>query len=152
MAGTKPAESESGSFDLERFIRAQDPVYSQVLAELRAGRKRSHWMWYVFPQLAGLGHSATARFYALTGPGEASAYLAHPVLGSRLQECSETLLKPRNITAFSVFGYPDELKLRSSMTLFAEVSAPGSVFVRVLDRFFAGQRDSNTLQLLAHRD
>jgi uncharacterized protein (DUF1810 family) len=134
--------------DLDRFVRAQDGVFDTALAELRAGRKRSHWMWYVFPQLDGLGSSPTARAYAISGPGEASAYLAHPVLGPRLSECCSALLDlpaPRDIS--DIMGYPDDLKLRSSMTLFAACAADPALFEQVLTRYYDGP-DERTLALL----
>jgi uncharacterized protein (DUF1810 family) len=137
-------------FDLSRFVSAQQSIYDQALAELRAGRKRSHWMWFVFPQLAGLGHSPTTERYAIKSVAEARAYLAHPVVGSRLVECSEALLSLQGQSASEIFGDPDDLKLRSSMTLFAHVSEPGSVFSRVLDRYYDGEEDPRTLQLLEH--
>jgi len=135
-------------FDLERFVAAQAPVYHRALAELRAGRKASHWMWFVFPQLAGLGHSPTAVYYALSGAEEARAYLAHPVLGQRLRECTEVVLALGTTAAEAVFGGVDALKFRSSLTLFARVSPEGSVYARALTRFFAGQPDAVTLRLL----
>ena len=139
----------SDPFDLKRFVDAQKDDYATALAELRAGRKRSHWMWYSFPQLDGLGFSSTSRFYGIKSRDEARAYLAHAVLGPRLAECAQALLALRGRSASAIFGSPDDLKLRSSMTLFAEVSAPGSPFERVLDQYFEGQRDPKTLALLA---
>lgn len=135
-------------FDLERFLSAQAAIYSRALAELRSGRKRTHWMWFIFPQIEGLGHSATAMRYAIKSIDEARAYLSHPVLGARLTECAEALLAVEERAASEIFQYPDDLKLKSSMTLFAAVAEPGSVFVRVLDKYFAGKRDERTLQLL----
>lgn len=135
-------------FNLARFVLAQKDDYATALAEVRAGRKRSHWMWYVFPQLAGLGSSPTAKFYGITGLAEARAYLAHPVLGARLRECAEAALRIEGKSAREVFGTPDDLKLRSCATLFACVSPPGSVFERLLDRYYQGQRDEKTLRLL----
>ena len=114
-------------FDLGRFIGAQDSVYERVLAELRDGRKRTHWMWFVFPQIDGLGHTSTARHYAIKSLAEARAYLDHPVLGKRLRECAEVLLAVEGRSASAIFGYPDDLKLCSSMTLFARAAEPGSV-------------------------
>ena len=139
--------------DLERFVAAQNPVWDQVRAELRRGRKSSHWMWSVFPQLAGLGSSPTARAYALSGLDEARAYLAHPVLGPRLREAAQLAVAVPGRTASEVFGYPDDLKLRSSMTLFARAApdAPASgnsVFTEVLDRYFGGDPDPRTVDLL----
>jgi uncharacterized protein (DUF1810 family) len=135
---------------LSRFVEAQEGVYATALAELRAGRKRSHWMWFVFPQVAGLGVSPTAQHFAIRALDEARAYLAHPVLGPRLVECAAAVLAVEGRTAHEIFGSPDDLKLRSSMTLFAQVSAPGSVFDQVLDRLFHGQSDERT-QALLHR-
>lgn len=136
-------------FDLDRFVAAQARNFDQALAELRAGQKQSHWMWYVFPQIAGLGSSPTSRHYAIRGGDEATAYLAHPVLGPRLVACCEALLAlPPGTPAEHVLGWPDHLKLRSSATLFAQVSPPDSVFARVLDRYFGGEPDARTLQLL----
>lgn len=141
-----PARGDSPG--LERFLEAQASCYSAALAELRAGRKRTHWMWFVFPQIAGLGCSATSRFYAIRNRAEAEAYLAHPVLGARLVECCRALLELEGLTASDVFGYPDDLKLRSSMTLFSAVSPDGSVFSQVLGKYFGGRPDPKTLKLL----
>ena len=134
--------------DLERFVAAQDPVWDRVRAELARGRKASHWMWFVFPQLAGLGSSSTARAYALSGLDEAQAYLAHPVLGPRLREAAELAAAVEGRTASEVFGYPDDLKLRSSMTLFARAASQDPVFTAVLDRYFGGDPDPRTIELL----
>ena len=136
-------------FNLDRFLAAQAGVHERALTELRNGCKQSHWMWFVFPQLAGLGHSARAQHYGITGLDEARAYLAHPVLGARLQECAAVLegLDP-GLPASSIFGYPDELKLRSSLTLFARVAGSGSIFERLLDKYFAGEPDDLTVALL----
>jgi uncharacterized protein (DUF1810 family) len=132
-------------WDLERFVTAQAPVYDAVLAELRAGRKRSHWMWFIFPQLAGLGHSAMAQHYAISGLDEARAYLDHPLLGARLLECSALALAAGQYdSAHTIFGSPDDLKFRSSMTLFS-LAAPGEpVFADCLQRFYGGQPDLAT--------
>jgi uncharacterized protein (DUF1810 family) len=134
--------------DLARFVAAQAGDYATALAEVRAGRKRSHWMWYVFPQIAGLGISATSRRYAVTGRAEAEAYLRHPVLGPRLVEICEAALGVEGRSAGEVFGSPDDMKLRSCATLFAAVAPPGSVFDRVLQKYFRGERDDQTLRLL----
>ena len=134
---------------LDRFMQAQEPVWPRVVAELRAGCKRTHWMWFVFPQIQGLGHSDMARRYAIESLAEARAYLAHPVLGSRLRACCQILLELETTSALEVFGTPDDLKLRSSMTLFGEASAPGSVFDAVLQKYFGGQKDSRTLERLS---
>jgi uncharacterized protein (DUF1810 family) len=130
-------------------VVAQEHDYARALAEIRSGRKRSHWMWYVFPQYEGLGFSAMSRQYAIRSLEEATAYLAHPVLGPRLIECAEAVLALEGRSASEVFGSPDDMKLRSSATLFAHVSPPGSVFHRLLDRCFEGRPDEMTLQLIA---
>ena len=139
---------QGNSFDLERFLDAQSSVYEQALAELRAGQKRSHWMWFVFPQIEGLGHSSTSTRYAIRSLEEARAYLKHPLLGSRLRECAEAVYSVEGRTASDIFGFPDDLKLRSCMTLFAAVAEPESVFLRVLEKYFQGKQDERTLQLL----
>jgi uncharacterized protein (DUF1810 family) len=136
------------AFDLRRFISAQDSVYDRVLEELKSGRKRSHWMWYIFPQVDGLGYSATSKHYAIKSMEEARAYLNHPVLGSRLLECTDAVLAIEGREVSDILGYPDDLKLQSSMTLFASAAGPDSVFVRVLDKYFQGERDVRTLRLL----
>jgi len=141
-------EVTADPYDLERFVAAQDPVWDRVRAELARGRKASHWMWFVFPQLAGLGSSSTARAYAVSGLDEAQAYLAHPVLGPRLREAAELAAAVEGRTASEVFGYPDDLKLRSSMTLFARAAPRDPVFTAVLDRYFGGDPDPRTLELL----
>jgi uncharacterized protein (DUF1810 family) len=125
----------SDPFDLERFVEAQDRVWPAVLAELRAGRKTSHWMWFVFPQLAGLGHSPMSVKYAISGLDEARAYLAHPVLGARLRECAQILLDLSGYSAFDIFGSVDAMKLRSSMSLFAEAAPDEPLFRAVLTRY-----------------
>jgi uncharacterized protein (DUF1810 family) len=135
-------------YDLERFVAVQDPVIDRVRAELRRGRKRSHWMWFVFPQLDGLGASPTARHYAIASLDEARAYLAHPVLGPRLVECARLAAAVADGGAAEVFGYPDDLKLRSSMTLFARAAPDEPAFAAVLDRYFGGEPDPRTLALL----
>jgi uncharacterized protein (DUF1810 family) len=136
------------AFGLSRFVAAQEDVYDTALAEIRDGRKRSHWMWFVFPQLAGLGSSATSRQYAISGAAEARAYLEHPILGARLIECCDALLGVSGGSATDILGSPDDLKLRSCATLFAFVSERGSVFERVLTRFFGGVPDLRTEALL----
>jgi uncharacterized protein (DUF1810 family) len=147
-----PAASGPGGADapynLNRFVEAQQGDYARALAEVRAGRKVSHWMWYVFPQIEGLGHSPTARHYSIKSRAEAEAYLAHPVLGPRLVECAEAALAVEGRSAHEIFGSPDDLKLRSCATLFAAVSPPGSVFERLLARYYHGERDAATLRLL----
>jgi uncharacterized protein (DUF1810 family) len=145
-AGATPGRDDP--FDLRRFMRAQEDAYDGVLAELKGGQKRSHWMWYIFPQIDGLGHSATAKHFAITGPEEARQYLKHPVLGARLVECADVVLSIEGRSISETFGYPDNLKLKSSMTLFESVAEPGSVFARVLDKCFHGERDVMTVRLL----
>jgi len=137
--------------DLQRFVDAQADVHEQALAEIRRGRKTSHWMWFVFPQIAGLGSSPTARFYALASLDEARAYAAHPILGPRLRTCAEAVAGLAGRTAAEVFGHPDDLKLRSSLTLF-EVADPGcDAYARALDAVCEGRRDGQTLQRLGIR-
>jgi uncharacterized protein (DUF1810 family) len=133
--------------DLDHFLTAQAPVYDQVLTELKGGRKRTHWMWFIFPQIAGLGFSETSRYYAIRDLDEARAYLAHPILGARLGECANLVLKVPYRTAHEIFGSPDDLKLRSCATLFALVSPAGSVFHQLLERFFGGAEDTRTMEL-----
>jgi len=135
-------------FELSRFLKAQDRVYDRVLSELRSGRKRTHWMWFVFPQIEGLGYSSTTQYYSIKSKEEARQYLNHPLLGKRLRECAESILALEGLSASSIFGYPDDLKLKSSMTLFASVAEPQSVFSRVLEKYFQGNRDECTLALL----
>jgi uncharacterized protein (DUF1810 family) len=139
-------------FDLERFVIAQEPVLAGVLEELRDGCKTSHWMWFVFPQLEGLGRSPTARFYALRGREEARSYLAHRLLGPRLRECTQLVNAVQGRSVHEIFGTPDDLKFRSSMTLFAQVAADSgsdaSVFQGALDKYFNGLADARTLELL----
>lgn len=134
--------------DLERFVQAQGPVIDAVLAELGSGRKRSHWMWFVFPQLQGLGPSAMAQRYALASLEEARAYLAHPVLGQRLRQCCELMLRVPDRTTHEVLGSPDDIKFRSCVTLFREAVPQESLFQRCLDRYYGGQADEKTLALL----
>ena len=134
--------------DLDRFVRAQEDDYETALREITGGRKRSHWMWYIFPQIDGLGFSEMARHYSIKSVDEARAYLAHPVLGERLLACARAAVANEGRTATEIFGTPDDLKLRSSATLFAAVSPPDSVFQRLLDQYFAGTPDGATLRLL----
>ena len=142
------AQDADDPYDLARFVAAQEEVYATALAELSAGRKRTHWMWFVLPQLEGLGSSFMAQRYAIGGVAEARAYLAHPVLGPRLVDCAESAIAVRGSSANDIFGSPDDLKLRSSATLFAHVSPPGSPFHGLLERFFGGHPDPATLKLL----
>jgi uncharacterized protein (DUF1810 family) len=135
--------------DLARFLEAQEGVHPRALQELRAGRKRTHWMWFVFPQLAGLGRSPTARFYALRSRAEAAAYLAHPVLGPRLREAVQAALEaPEGADAQALFGVPDDMKFRSCLTLFAQVADDPAPFRAALARFFDGREDPRTRALL----
>ena len=147
---TDRADSTGGSdpFQLSRFVKAQDKIYDRAFAELKDGRKRSHWMWFVFPQIEGLGFSSTTQYYSIKSLEEARQYLEHPVLGKRLRECTETILALEGLSASSIFGYPDDLKLKSSMTLFASVAEGQSVFSRVLEKYYQGNRDERTLALL----
>ncbi|MCC8928620.1 DUF1810 domain-containing protein [Rhodococcus sp. I2R] len=135
-------------YDLQRFIDAQDPVWSSVRGELKAGRKQTHWMWFVFPQLAGLGLSPTAQHFAITDLGEAKLYLSHEVLGPRLLQASSLVAKIEGRKVGEIFGYPDDLKLHSSMTLFAEADPQSAVFGSVLKKYFGGRPDERTLDLL----
>lgn len=138
-------------FDLERFVRAQDPVFRDVQGELARGRKRTHWMWFVFPQIAGLGFSTMSQRYAIGSRAEARAYLAHPVLGPQLIECTTLVLAVEGRTINAILGAPDDAKFRSSMTLFGAVSDE-PVFDQALARYFAGERDGATLEMLARLD
>jgi uncharacterized protein (DUF1810 family) len=135
-------------FDLARFVEAQRGAYEQACAELRRGRKMGHWMWFVFPQMAGLGMSAMSGRYAIGSLEEAKAYLAHAVLGARLREISEIVLGIEGRTVEEIFGWPDDVKLRSSMTLFAAASGDEAVFVGVLEKYFGGERDAKTVEML----
>ena len=135
-------------FNLERFIQAQDAVIDDVRHELRTGRKRTHWMWFVFPQLRALGHSATAQHYGISSLTEACTYLAHPVLGERLMECAELVLAVHGRSAHDILGSPDDAKLRSSMTLFAAAALDSAVFRAVLQKHYNGIPDSRTIELL----
>ena len=144
------ANSGGGSdpFQLSRFVEAQEKIYTRALAELENGRKRSHWMWFVFPQIEGLGFSSTTQYFSIKSLEEARRYLDHPLLGKRLIECAETILALEGQTASSIFGYPDDLKLKSSMTLFAAAAEPHSVFSRVLGKYYQGNRDERTVAIL----
>ncbi|WP_122387680.1 DUF1810 domain-containing protein [Pseudomonas syringae group genomosp. 7] len=137
------------AYNLQRFVDAQQPVYPQVLMELEAGQKRSHWMWFVFPQVRGLGRSDMARHYAITDLDEARAYLQHPVLGPRLEQCAGIIAPQVERSARQIFSSPDDMKLHSSMTLFAIAAPERPVFQKVLDTFFGGERDAMTVKLLA---
>ena len=142
------ARLEDDPHDLGRFVDAQAGDYAEALAEIKRGRKRSHWMWYVFPQIDGLGFSSMSTRYAIKSVAEAKAYLAHPVLGPRLVECCEAVLSVEGRSAHEIFGSPDDRKLKSCATLFATVTPPDSVFARLLAMYFQGERDARTLQLI----
>ncbi|MBK5516841.1 DUF1810 domain-containing protein [Pseudomonas sp. TH10] len=144
MRSTDPLDS----FNLDRFLQAQDPVFDYVLEELAAGRKRSHWMWFVFPQFAGLGGSEMSRRFAIQSAAEAMAYLDHAVLGTRLRTCTQLVLNVQQRSIAEIFGHPDDLKFHSSMTLFAQFAAEDSLFHQALERYFHGILDEWTLQLL----
>ena len=142
-------DDPSDPHDLQRFVQAQSPVISQVKSELRSGRKRTHWMWFVFPQVAGLGASRLARRYAIGSREEAVAYAGHPVLGTRLRECTELVNGIEGRSAAEVFGSPDDRKFRSSMTLFAAVAADPTPFETALERYYYGERDETTIDFLS---
>jgi uncharacterized protein (DUF1810 family) len=135
-------------FNLERFVQAQDKIYPAVIAELQGGRKRSHWMWFIFPQLAGLGSSSIARFFAIAALDEARAYHAHPVLGARLKECTLLVMAIEHRPLDEILGPPDDLKFRSSMTLFSRAAPHDPLFSAALDKYCGGEPDPKTLQLL----
>ena len=135
-------------FQLQRFVEAQRPVYETVLSELRTGRKRTHWMWFIFPQIAGLGRSPTARAFAVSSRAEAAAYLAHPTLGPRLRECSVLVSSIEGRSVDEIFDYPDDLKFHSSMTLFAQAAPEETIFAACLQKYFGGQHDPGTLARL----
>jgi uncharacterized protein (DUF1810 family) len=138
----------SDPYNLQRFVDAQDPVYAQVCKELRAGEKTTHWMWFIFPQVRGLGHSATATHFAITSREEAKAYLEHPILGTRLRECTEIVNGVDGKSVSQIFGYPDDLKFHSSMTLFNTTAPDESIFQRALAKYFHGAIDQRTIELL----
>ena len=135
-------------YNVQRFLDAQERDYQRALAEIKAGQKRSHWMWYIFPQYDGLGFSPTSIHFSIKSPEEARAYLGHSILGPRLHECVEALLSLNGRSAHQIFGSPDDLKLKSSMTLFACISPEGSVFEQVIDKYYDGQPDQKTIGLL----
>jgi len=137
-------------YDLERFVQAQAHDFEIALAEITSGRKRSHWMWYIFPQFAGLGFSAMSQRYAIRSVAEAQAYLSHPMLGPRLMQCCEALLAVTGRSAHEIFDSPDDMKLQSCATLFASVTPADSVFAHVLAQYFHGERDQKTLNFLLH--
>jgi uncharacterized protein (DUF1810 family) len=138
-------------FDLDRFVRAQDPVYLSVVAELRRGRKSGHWMWFIFPQLRGLGHSEMAHRYGLASAAEAAAYRAHSLLNARLLECTQLVLAVPERSIEEILGYPDDLKFHSCMTLFASVEPQDDLFRQALERYYQGKPDGQTLRLLQNK-
>ncbi len=140
--------SDRDPYNLERFVSAQDPIYPQVVSELRSGMKTSHWMWFIFPQIRGLGRSPVSLEYAISSRDEAAAYLQHPVLGPRLKECTRLVLDVKSRSAEEIFGSPDDMKFRSSMTLFAQVSADDDIFSRAVQQYFGGAPDQFTLDRL----
>lgn len=142
-------DTSADPFELQRFVRAQDGVYSRVVSELAGCRKRGHWMWFVFPQLTGLGHSATARRFAISGLDEARAFADHPLLGARLRECTSLVLACTGRSADEIFGNPDNLKFRSSMTLFREATPDNGVFLLALQKHYGGVGDPLTVKALA---
>jgi uncharacterized protein (DUF1810 family) len=143
--------SRTDPYDLARFVQAQQRDYDEALSEIRSGRKRSHWMWYIFPQFDGLGVSSTSKHYSIKSVAEAEAYLRHPVLGPRLLESAQAAVDVEGRSAFELFGTPDDMKLQSCATLFAGVSPAGSVFQQVLDRYFGGEPDDKTLRLMGRK-
>ena len=148
MAYTSTPDDKDDPHDLKRFVHAQKDVYEQSLSEVKSGRKRSHWMWYIFPQFDGLGFSPTSIRYSIKSIAEAKAYLRHPVLGPRLMECARAAICVEGRSAHEIFGSPDDMKLKSCATLFACVSLTGSVFERLLDKYFQGEHDNKTLRLM----
>jgi uncharacterized protein (DUF1810 family) len=148
MADAHDSGWSDDQYNLSRFVQAQEANYARALAEIRSGKKRTHWMWYIFPQIDGLAFSATSQHYAIKSIAEAKAYLDHPLLGPRLRECAQAVLAIEGRSATEIFGSPDDLKLRSCATLFASVSPPDSVFDRLLQKYYPGGRDEKTLQLL----
>jgi uncharacterized protein (DUF1810 family) len=148
MMIAEPAPPGGDPFNLQRFVDAQSGIYSRALRELKNGQKRSHWMWFIFPQVSGLGFSEDSRFYAIRSLDEARAYLEHTVLGPRLVECSAAVLALEGKTPLDIFGSIDVLKFRSSLTLFAQVSASSSIFKEALEKYYAGEPDIRTLEIL----
>ena len=144
--------SDQDPYDLQRFVDAQEHVYTRALSEIQSGRKRSHWMWFIFPQIDGLGASSMSRRYAIRSVAEAKAYLAHPLLGPRLLESAEAVLAVETTSALELFGSPDDMKLRSCATLFASVSSEDSVFSQLINKYFDGKPDDRTLQLIAKKE
>jgi uncharacterized protein (DUF1810 family) len=148
MTTSGDSHSTDDPYDLNRFVRAQEDDYEQALAEIVSGRKRTHWMWYIFPQIDGLAFSSTSKLYSIKSVDEARAYLHHPILGPRLLECAEAVVRVEGRSATEIFGSPDDLKLRSCATLFACVLPPGSVFARLLRKYYGSERDVKTQRLL----
>ncbi len=148
MHSNADQRSAPDPYNLERFVEAQAPVFEQVTSELRAGRKMSHWMWFIFPQITGLGRSPTAIEYAISGLDEARAFLAHPILGPRLKECTQLVLLVENRIAAQIFGSPDDIKFRSCMTLFAQATPEDDIFTSALQKYFRGIPDRMTLDRL----
>ena len=148
MATASDMRSTHDPFDLSRFLKAHETDYERALSEIRGGQKRTHWMWYIFPQIEGLAFSSMSRHYAIKSLAEAHAYLTHPVLGARLLACAEAVVAVEGRSSAEIFGSRDDLKLRSCATLFASVSPAGSVFERILEKYYDGVRDDKTLQLL----
>jgi uncharacterized protein (DUF1810 family) len=148
MADARQRGEAGDPYDLNRFVQAQEDDYERALSEIKSGRKRSHWMWYIFPQFDGLGFSTTSKRYSIKSVAEAKAYLSHPILGPRLTECVEAVLSVEGRSAYEIFGSPDDMKLRSCATLFASVSPKSSIFDQLLEKFFQGERDDKTLGLL----
>jgi uncharacterized protein (DUF1810 family) len=148
MAKSSDPDGTGDHYDLDRFLRAQADAYERALSEIQRGRKRTHWMWYIFPQIDGLAVSSTSKYYAIKSIKEARAYLAHPVLGPRLLESTEAVVGVEGRSAREILGSPDDLKLRSCATLFACVAPSGSVFDRLLGKYYGGERDDRTLHLL----
>jgi len=144
--------SDQDPYDLQRFVDAQEHVYTRALSEIQSGRKRSHWMWFIFPQIDGLGASSMSKRYAIRSVAEAKAYLAHPLLGPRLLESAEAALAVQTSSALELFGSPDDMKLRSCATLFASVSSEESVFRQLINKYFDCKPDDSTLQLIAKKE
>ncbi len=148
MTNSNESRRSDDSYNLNRFVQAQEDDYKQALSEIRSGKKRTHWMWYIFPQIDGLAFSSTSKRYSIKSVEEAKAYLDHPILGPRLLECAESVINIEGRSVTEIFGSPDDLKLRSCATLFACVLPPDSVFDRLLKKYYRGRRDEKTLQLL----
>lgn len=148
MTNSNHSPEAEDPYDLNRFVEAQADDYARALSEIRSGQKRSHWMWYIFPQIDGLASSSTSKHYSIKSLAEARAYLDHPILGPRLVECAEAAICVEDRSATQIFGSPDDLKLNSCATLFACVLPPASVFERLIEKYYRGRRDGKTLQLL----